>query len=200
MTDDNSALLKEYELCEQHVHSMSHEIWTSTTIFISATVVLLTGIVYATISSDLLADIFSGCRYNTNIWSQLIPLFSILIVGIGIILIFFHWIAWLKRMKFLTVVNYVRMRQIEKILGMRKNWLAFGYDLEDDPNLSNPSNPPPEGLEEELEMKRKEIPYARAAGFDGLIKIARIIIGIWGTFGAVILSIMIYTLCLHFIK
>ena len=26
MTDDNSALLKEYELCEQRNHSMSHEI------------------------------------------------------------------------------------------------------------------------------------------------------------------------------
>jgi hypothetical protein len=196
--DKEEILLKEYELCDEQNRSMSHEIWTSTTIFMSANVILLTGIVYAAISSNLLAGIFSGCRYNTSIWPQIIPLGSILIVGVGIILIFFYWKGWLKRIKFLTIANYVRMRQIEKILGMRKNWLAFGYDLENDPNLSNPSNPPPEGLEKELEALRKEIPYARAAGFGGLIKIAGIVIWIWGTFGVVILSIMIYILCLHF--
>jgi hypothetical protein len=191
MTDDNSALLKEYELCEQQNHSMSHEIWTSTTIFMSATVVLLTGIVYATISSDLLADIFSGCRYNTNIWPQLIPLFSILIVGIGIILIFFRWIAWLKRMKFLTVVNYVRMRQIEKKLGLKKNWLAFGYDVINAPNLSNPSKPLPKKCVKEIESLGEEIQYAKPAGFSGLVRIAQIVIVIWGLFSAVTLAVMI---------
>jgi hypothetical protein len=189
MADRNDVLLKEYELCEQQNQSMSHEIWTSTTIFMSASVILLTGLVYATITSDLLTDLFS--RWNTKILAQLAPLGGIVIVGVGIILIFLYWIGWLKRMQFLTVTNYVRMRQIEKELGMRKNWLAFGYDIRNNPKLSNPSDPLPEGLAQELEALGREIPYAKPAGFSGLRKIAWIVIGIWGIFILFIAGILI---------
>jgi hypothetical protein len=178
--DKEEKLLKEYELCEQQNQSISHEIWTSTTIFMSANVILLTGLVYATIRSDLLTSLFSWG--NTKILAQVASLGGIVIVGVGIILIFLRWIGWLKRMQFLTVTNYVRMRQIEKELGMRKNWLAFGYDIRDDPKLFNPSDPLPEGLTQELEALIREIPYAKPAGFIGLRKIAWIVIGIWGIF------------------
>jgi len=119
-------------------------------------------------------------------------------VGVGIILIFLRWIGWLKRMKFLTVVNYVRMRQIEKKLGMKKNWLAFGYDVINAPKLSNPSAPLPKKLVQEIEALGGEIPYAKPAGFSGLMKIAWIVIVIWGIFSVVILSIIVSAICLKF--
>jgi hypothetical protein len=176
--DRQEILLKEYEICEQQNNSIGHEVWSSTTIFLTVSVTLLAGLIYGTMTNDVFTKLF--CRGNINIWPIVMALSGVMIVGIGIIIIFCRWIGWLKRTEFLTRLNYETLRDIETNLGMEKNWLARGLDLKHASKKLDPLDEPPETVRNKLGKLDSKIGYAPPAGFVGLKCIACTVIAIWG--------------------
>jgi hypothetical protein len=104
-------LLKEYETCQSNNNSLETQVWTSTTIFMSFNVTLLSGLIYLILTNNI-----SVPEENQQI---LYPF--LLLVFIGIITILFLWINWLKRVKLMRYINNSRMRLIEHELNMWKN-------------------------------------------------------------------------------
>jgi hypothetical protein len=188
---DNGILLKEYELCEEQSISIGHEIWLATTIFLTVSVMSLTGLIYGAMTSN----IFS--KGNVDTPPQIVTimiLVGIVVVGIGIGISLWWWIQWIKRMQFLTRINYARMHEIEGCLGMYKNWLAYGFDLKNNPSAYRDSFCElPKELKEKINTLDKNVQYASPAGFRGLIRMAWTMIGVWGVFTIIVLFLIILT-------
>jgi len=118
-------LLKEYETCQSHNNAIGSQVWVSTTIFMGFNVTLLAALIglYAVgnVIDDPLPDV-------------LVVLLPIIILSLGVISILCFWKRWLQRVRYVTFVNYIRMRQIENKLRdndkpvLHKNWLVFGLD------------------------------------------------------------------------
>jgi len=107
-------LLKEYELCQTETDTNSANYWTVSGIFIGISTALL---------GTMAVGIISAKDFNKWILLILVSIF-------GLAVFFFHAVIreWLKRVTFLNDIDYNRMREIEKELGMRKSGLVWGLD------------------------------------------------------------------------
>jgi hypothetical protein len=150
-------LLKEYEVCQQHINTLGTQNWQSAGIFLAADA-LITGFVF-------------GLKPHDE-WSFA----AVLAIGLAFIFIFLFWKLWLKRQKFVQLSLYVRMRDIEVELGMWKNWYAFLPDeFDSDEEIDNSTLP----KEKKGIIKYLRKYYAKAAGYEGLVWIARIVMFSW---------------------
>jgi hypothetical protein len=174
MADRNDILLKEYEICQQRNDSIGSQTWTSTTIFMTANVTLLVGLVYGILTSETLARAIAQKDVATTIPQITAAIGGILVVGGGIIVILCRWISWLKRMRFLTGLNYQRMTAIEKALGMRRQWLVRYFDKRYDSEVAVKANKP--------DRISKRYKYSSARGFESTICIAKTLIILWSIF------------------
>lgn len=158
-------LLKEYEICQQHNNSIGSQMWVSTSIFISTNVALLGWLAKSI-----------GSVENLN----RLVLLTVPVLGIGLILILWYWIRWVDRMRFLTRVNYERMRDIEYELGMQKNWMVRGLDVAHEKDKKGElENKEKEQFREAKQYYRR---YTPARGFGGVRRMAIILIILWSIF------------------
>ena len=159
--------MREYETCQSHNDHIGSQVWVSTTIFLTINVTLLGGLFYTLITKIVLEN---GSLGGANTIALLATLIGVTALGIGIILVLKKWINWLKRMRFRTSVNFERMKQIEHILGMRRHLMCRLIDE----NLPKK----PSDIRKKF-LKNNKFKYFPASGFDGLIYIAKILIGVW---------------------
>lgn len=186
--DREEILLKEYESCQQHNESIGSQTWTSTTIFMTVNVSLLAGLVYGILTSETLANAIAQKDIATTIPQTIIALVGIVLVGGGVIAILCRWISWLKRMRFLTGLNYQRMNAIERVLVMRRHWLVRYFDERYDPKRAAKANKP--------DRISKRYKYASARGFESTICIAKTLIILWSIFvGGAVYIIIAVALC-----
>ncbi len=165
------AWLTEYQACQQHNDSIGSQVWVSTTIFLTINVTLLGGLFYTLITRIVLE--------NPELGSISLPIRVMTLIGLtalssGIIWILGKWVNWLKRMRFRTSINFERMGEIEPFLGMRKHTMCRELDQEYDLLKTSDS-----AEIKEFQKRNKHFKYFRAGGFDGLIYIAKILMGIW---------------------
>jgi hypothetical protein len=105
-------LLKEYEACQKHNDSLGQQAWVSISIII-------------TVNLLVLAQILSIFVKPVPWWALvlLIPL------GLLMILVLITFKRWDKRIDFMKLLNNERMREIETVLEMWKNWRVYGSDI-----------------------------------------------------------------------
>ena len=160
--EQRQAWLTEYQVCQQHNDAIGSQAWVSTTIFLTINVALLGGLVYA-----LMRDLGSS-----SLELRLIILISFIALSVGIILILKKWVNWLKRMRFTASINYERMGQIERFLGMRKHTMC--YELDEEYRQLKTS-----AARKEFDKRNEPFKYFKASGFDGLMFIAKTLMGLW---------------------
>ena len=155
-------LLKEYEVCQQHINSIGTQVWQATAIFLS-------------VNAAVLAYIFQKEWYGQDVDRFLLAL-SVSVIFI-IILNFLR--LWIKRQWFTQLTLYERMREIEDELGMWKNWYMFIPDKLKTKELSEERL---KTLPKEKSDKVKELikNYAGPAGFTGLQWITVLLMVGWG--------------------
>lgn len=106
------ALLTEYQACQQYNSSSSQSYWTLTGIFIG-------------FSSVLLGSLLYGFTHNKE---RLILGIVTCVISVAVLLILYFLNGWLKRVSFLQQMNFYRMRDIERALGMWASWRVHGVD------------------------------------------------------------------------
>jgi len=140
----------------------------------TANVTLLVGIVYGILTSKTLANAIAQKDTATTMPQIIAAIVGIMLVGGGIIVILCRWISWLKRMRFITGLNYQRMTAIERALGMWRQRLVRYFDKRYDPELAATANKP--------DRISKHYKYASARGFESTICIAKTLIVLWSIF------------------
>jgi hypothetical protein len=177
--EQRQAWLTEYQVCQQHVDSIGSQIWVSTTIFLTINVALLGGLVYT-----LMRNLGSS-----SLELRLIILISFIALSIGIILILNKWVNWLERMRFRTAINFEREYELEALLGMRRHTMCRERDEEYDALKASGS-----AKIKEFQERNKHFKYFRASGFDGLMFIAKTLMGLWSLSILVLLTVLIISL------
>ena len=176
------AWLTEYEVCQQHVNSAGSEVWVSTTIFLTINVSLLGGLFYSFLTRIVLD---SPDLKGVSAPLGLIASIGFTALGLGILWILKKWVNWLLRMRFKVAVDFERMRELEASLGMRRHRMGRELDIEHD-DLKRPPCAADKAAREErrkaFEMRVKPLSFFRAGGYDGLIHIAKIVMGLWCVF------------------
>jgi hypothetical protein len=113
--------LKEYETCQSEVNNRGNQFWISLSIIISINLLLLAQTVY---------NIIQGSSPIRGYASLLVV--SILAVVMIITNLIFK--KWQDRQHYVTNVIYQKMRKLEDIFEMNRNWLIYGLDLKGDPS------------------------------------------------------------------
>lgn len=161
--DRQNVLLKEYEVCQQHINTLGTQNWQSASIFLL-------------VNALILAFVFSMKTHDRD------SFMLVLITGVMVSLIFYLWRSWIKRQQFVQVMAYQRMREIEQELGLWKNWYVCIFDklqskeLEES-RLNSFSKENSSRIRQLRDYYKCE--YAKAAGYTGLKWIAIIIMVSW---------------------
>lgn len=108
------ALLTEYQVCQQYISERATSYWTLTGIFIGFSSVLLGALIYGFLSSPNKESILFGV--------------ATCVISTAVLVIFYFLKFWLKRVSFLQQINFHRMRDIERDLGMWQSWRVHGVD------------------------------------------------------------------------
>jgi len=151
--DREEVLLKEYEVAQHHINALNTQVWLATSIFLS-------------INSGALAYVFKQGQHGVD------GLLTVSVIGTILILILHFWKRWIKRVQFLHLITFHRMRQIEEALGLWKNRLVDAVDAFFDDSKKKSSE-----AGKKLEEKYK---YVKPAGFTGLQWISRLLMIGWG--------------------
>ena len=123
------AWLTEYEACQEKNSSDQIRFWTVAGIFIGISSALIAGLMYGILANELLFDLFletiADASDEREIWTL-----RIVISMLSLVILFIFWFLrlWMRRVGFLNQINYERMRDIERELGMWHNWRVFGVD------------------------------------------------------------------------
>jgi len=133
-------LLKEYEVCQQASNANASSYWIMAGIFFGITSALLGGLLYAILSNERLFPILIETVTTINAPSTPISQSWILrilvtVMGIGAIILLHFLKRWLKRITFLSRLNFERMREIELELGMWKSWRVHAVDQWQEQNV-----------------------------------------------------------------
>lgn len=179
------AWLTEYQVCQQHNDHIGHEVWLSTTIFLTINVTLLGGLFY-TIITRIVLDNPDLRSISSPIQITFIVLTAI---GFGMVLILGKWVDWLKRMRFRAAINFARMGEIEPFLGMRKATMCRELDRQYDRLKTSDSV-----TREWFQLRAKHFKHFRASGFDGLMYIANLLIVVWFLSTLVLWAVLIVSL------
>jgi hypothetical protein len=122
------ALLAEYQACQQDNSATGSRYWTITGIFMGFSSALLGGVVFAIISSSNFPDILKSDLQNGLSTQTHVSLVLASVIGIFMIIILSLLRLRLRRVRFLQQLNFERMREIEEMLGIHKNWRVHGID------------------------------------------------------------------------
>ncbi|MFC1927357.1 hypothetical protein ACFLW7_02115 [Chloroflexota bacterium] len=180
------AWLTEYQVCQQHVNSAGSEVWVSTTIFLTINVTLLGGLFYSFMTRVVLDK---PDLEGISLALKVVTFIGFTALGVGILCILKQWVNWLERMKFKVAVDFERMRELEASLGMRRHTMGRELELEDDAlrkserdARSKEARKKARERIQEFEERVKHLPFFRPGGYDRLIRIARIVMGLWCVF------------------
>ncbi len=126
---ERQALLTEYQTCQQENSAESSSYWTLTSIFIGFSSALLGGLVYGVLSNKFLLQAILS-KDADQLQNNEILLFGIItcLISIAVLFILYFLKRWLKRVSFLQQINFYRMRDIERDLGMWASWRIHGVD------------------------------------------------------------------------
>ena len=122
------ALLTEYKACQHDVDSEGISYWTLTGIFIGFSSVLLGGLMYAIFTNNNLLEIILGVPDELASEKLLLLGITVSVLSISVIIILYSLRRWLRRVNFLQQINFERMHDIERELGMWKGWRVHGVD------------------------------------------------------------------------
>jgi hypothetical protein len=111
-------LLKEYEVCQQHLNTMMSHHWVLLGVFMPVSTALLGVVPYI-------------------LWNFSKPQWLIIPLGVGVSIILFCLWRYFKRVNAMISVDYFRMREIEAELGMLKNLYVHELDHWNPPKLDN---------------------------------------------------------------
>ena len=119
--EEREAWLTEYQACQQYNSERSTSYWTLTGIFIGFSSVLLGALIYA---------------FSSNKHSCLLGIIT-MVISTAVLVILYFLKRWLKRISFLQQINFERMRDIERDLGMWASWRIHGVDHWGDGDFDN---------------------------------------------------------------
>lgn len=118
-TPSEQALLAEYQACQRHNDSAGNQIWVSITIMITVNLAVLGLVLINLILTSGPAE--GGGR-----------LIIVLLISLLMIYILLLFQKWNIRTDFINKLNWERMRQIEEVMHMLKNWRVHGLDCKYD--------------------------------------------------------------------
>jgi len=123
------ALLTEYQACQHNNSSLGSTYWTLASIFIGISSAIFVGVLYAILSNTELLRAFLHIDGDTG-YTEIIKAvqITITILSIFMFLLLVSLRLWLRRFRFLQQVDFDRMREIERQLGMWKSWRVHGID------------------------------------------------------------------------
>ncbi|MFQ5997042.1 MAG: hypothetical protein ACE5KP_05400 [Dehalococcoidales bacterium] len=123
------AWLTEYQALQHDNSASGVSYWTLAGIFIGFSSALLGGLIYAVLrNTELLRTILQEV-IPTDVLPQVWALCLIAIVVGGVVIAILCFLRrWLRRVSFLQQINFERMRDIERELGMWKSWRVYGVD------------------------------------------------------------------------
>ena len=129
LTREEQAWLVEYQACQQYISERSTSYWTLTGIFIGFSSVLLGGLIYGLMSNNVLLKAILS-KDICQLQNKEVLLFGVItyVISIAVLLILFFLKRWEKRVTFLQQINFHRMRDIERALGMWASWRVHGVD------------------------------------------------------------------------
>ena len=165
-------LLKEYETCQLDINSSSARYWTVVGIFLPLNTAFL-GWIGIWIVNTLSIEI-------NHLWNWVLILF----LAIGMLFVLYYLKTWLERVNSFIRVNYFRMREIEKVFGMRRNLIADALD-----NHWKDITNEQQNILKDLYKKHKK---SRAA--DAFKNILYVLSAFWGILVVITLTIIIITL------
>ena len=174
-----NVLLKEYEVCQQHINAIGTQSWQSVSIFFL-------------VNAIVLGFVLSMQEHNNG------SFVTVLVIGVAMSCIFWFWKLWVRRQQFVQLGKYVRMREIEEELGLWTNWYIWICENLNN-NLINQmeyDSLPSEKREKIDELKKR---YVKPAGYSGLQNMALIIIASW-LFIIIREAILAFKLCNWFIS
>jgi hypothetical protein len=121
-----SALLSEYQVCEQDNIANFQGYWTLSAIFIGISTTLLGGLVYTIVTSNDLLNII----ISHNSTKVFIIAIICLVVGLAMVIVLLKLYGWHWRIKQNQTINSSRMREIELDLklGFSRSWRLFALD------------------------------------------------------------------------
>jgi len=124
--NERQALLVEYQACQHDNNASGSSYWTLTGIFIGFSSVLLGGLVYGLLQNN---ELLQTLLLEVKLSPQILALLVIAIVVGGVVIAILCFLRrWLRRVGFLQQINFERMRDIERELGMWKSWRVHGVD------------------------------------------------------------------------
>jgi hypothetical protein len=176
------AWLTEYQTSQQHVNSAGSEVWVSTTIFLTINVSLLGGLFYSFMTRIVLDK---PDLEGVSLALKIVTFVGFTALSSGVLWILKKWVNWLTRMRFKVAVDFERMRELEPSLGMRRQTMSREFDLEYDDlerRKCATSKTARKEAKKAFEKRVEGLPFFRAGGYDGLIHIAKIVMGLWCVF------------------
>jgi len=132
------ALLTEYQACQNDNSYSAQSYWTMAAIFIGISSALLGGFLYGLIqNTKLLRALLQEVIPNDALPQAWALCVIVTVVGGVVIAILYFLRRWLRRVAFLQQINFERMRDIERQLGMWKNWRVHGVANWKDGDFTN---------------------------------------------------------------
>ncbi|MBI2852104.1 MAG: hypothetical protein HYX84_03250 [Chloroflexi bacterium] len=122
-----ACLLAEYQACQNNTISHASSYWTLAGIFIGISTALLAVVVGGVFANERL---FNLLLETSNGASREVLVFAVAVTVFGIAIISILWLLrrWLRRVNFLQQIDWERMREIERDLGMWAHWRVHGID------------------------------------------------------------------------
>ena len=115
MADDEN-LAREYQTIQSHNNSLGQQAWVAFTILFTISLLVMAQVVL-----DLVITSYPVSGY--------LRLIFVLVVAGLLMFILQTFRRWNKRINFIVYLNNDRMREIESMLALQKNWRVFGLDL-----------------------------------------------------------------------
>ncbi len=129
LTREEQAWLVEYQVCQQSQNSSTQSYWALSGIFIGFTSALLGGLILGILSNPHLTQVLFGKEISVIQNNEFLIVGLIAwVLSMAVLVILYLLKGWLKRVNFLTYIQYQRMREIEFHLGMLKSFIVQGVD------------------------------------------------------------------------
>ena len=135
--EQRQAWLAEYQACMNNVISGANSYWTMAGIFIGISTVLLAALIGSVLTNDKLFGLLLSTSNDLLAETSVLLTIITIVVGGVVIAILSFLRRWLKRVAFLQQIDFERMRDIERDLGMWAHWRVHGVDHWEDGNFDN---------------------------------------------------------------
>jgi hypothetical protein len=166
-----SALLAEYQAAHEHAHKFDNAIWQTASVFIP---VSLAGLIFIP-----QAGAYSPSRF-----------FTIVAIALGSIIMLSGWVAMIYRWDAYKRVVFIRLREIEKELGLWHNrYLQHMYVT----RIQMTTDVEIQTEEEKLRFEKLDSAFTRFPGISSSVLLRRVAIGIMCTWIALVIVEFMFT-------